>query len=596
VSVRRDGSELVVAGSWYRLRVPDGRGVAWLDDERGRWAELRLLASVDTVEGVDETVAVGEVQADRLEGGRVRLSWSLASTRWSAKRLVIEAGDDGLAAWVELEGQGTVTDVSLLSGRSLLYRRTGALMSGAWFSSVVCASPTDPGRIVKPASESAVIGVVSGSEAGRGNWFFTPGPFVYAVNRSVVADPLRLPDGPWLWFGLRVAPGEARFTCFGYRAVDRGFGFTLDYEGKTPVNGTWRSPAIVIGRATDPYAGIAAWRADLVAAGAPQLVSPGHSRPDWFRQPIFCGWGAQGAIAVAAGETLASAPRHATQANYDRFLAELDDHGIRPGTVVVDDKWQAAYGTCEPEAGRWPDLRGWIAERHAAGQRVLLWYKAWDPEGLSNETCVRGPDGTPLGLDPTSPAGEAAVRAAIRRMLAPGGLDADGLKIDFTASTPSGYSARPHGDAWGVELLRCLLDVVSEEARRLRRHPLLVGHAPNPLVAPALDMLRLNDTLRLDDPNPRVDIVPQMTHRAAVVRAACPDHLVDTDDWCAPGLGGWRAYAAVKAKLGVPALYYTTRLDLTGEAFEERDYELIRSTWSAYRQREGLAEPAPFGG
>jgi hypothetical protein len=80
-----------------------------------------------------------------------------------------------------------------------------------------------------------------------------------------------------------------------------------------------------------------------------------------------------------------------------------------------------------------------------------------------------------------------------------------------------------------------------------------------------------------------------MRYRAAVVRAACPDHLIDTDDWCAPNLAGWRAYAAAKPSLGVPALYYATHLDLTGEAFEDADYELLRNTWDAYRRREGLA-------
>jgi hypothetical protein len=119
---------------------------------------------------------------------------------------------------------------------------------------------------------------------------------------------------------------------------------------------------------------------------------------------------------------------------------------------------------------------------------------------------------------------------------------------------------------------------------------LLVGHTPNPIVAGTVDMIRLNDTLRLDDPRQTVDIVPQMRHRAAIVRAACPDHLVDTDDWCAPSLAAWRAYARVKPSLGVPALYYATHLDLTGEALEASDYALLRETWAAYRREQGLPE------
>jgi hypothetical protein len=107
-------------------------------------------------------------------------------------------------------------------------------------------------------------------------------------------------------------------------------------------------------------------------------------------------------------------------------------------------------------------------------------------------------------------------------------------------------------------------------------------------VAPAVGMIRLNDALRLDDPRPDVDIVPQMRHRAAIASAACPDHLIDTDDWCAPDLATWRAYAAIKGELGIPALYYATHLDRTGEPLQPSDYALVHETWAAYRDRVGL--------
>jgi hypothetical protein len=87
-----------------------------------------------------------------------------------------------------------------------------------------------------------------------------------------------------------------------------------------------------------------------------------------------------------------------------------------------------------------------------------------------------------------------------------------------------------------------------------------------------------------------------MRYRAAVARAALPGHLVDTDDWCAPDLATWRRFLETKLDLGVPALYYATGLDLSGEAFEEDDYAAIRRVWATYRAREGLPEPAADGG
>ena len=116
-----------------------------------------------------------------------------------------------------------------------------------------------------------------------------------------------------------------------------------------------------------------------------------------------------------------------------------------------------------------------------------------------------------------------------------------------------------------------------------------MGHTPNPWFGALVDMIRLNDMIRLDDPEPRVDIVPQMRYRAAVVRAALPEHLIDTDDWCPPDLATWRRYLAIKAELGVPALYYATGLDLSGEDFEPEDYAAIRRVWATYRAANGLA-------
>jgi hypothetical protein len=74
-----------------------------------------------------------------------------------------------------------------------------------------------------------------------------------------------------------------------------------------------------------------------------------------------------------------------------------------------------------------------------------------------------------------------------------------------------------------------------------------------------------------------------MRYRAEVARAACPDVLIDTDDWCVTDLETWRAYLEIKCELGVPALYYASHLDRTSETLTPADYEALRRVWCASR-------------
>jgi hypothetical protein len=445
---------------------------------------------------------------------------------------------------------------------------------------------------------------VGGPGPGRGHWFFTPPPFCFSFARDAPsADPYGLPAGPWLAAGLLTAPGEHGFTAFGYEGGEETFGFRVQFEGRTRVSGAWRSPALVLlpGR-PDPYEGLRAHRRSLearglvpvarpvggaeAAAGDPPVVEGDQpvappERPAWWREPIFCGWGAQVHLADGRG---VRAPDLCTQERYDGFMATLDEHGVFPGTVVIDDKWQRSYGRGEADPARWPDLRRWISERHTRGQRVLLWWKAWDPEGLPADLCVRNAAGRAVAADPTNAAYRDHIATMLELMLGRGGYDADGLKIDFTASAPSGPGLEAAGRDWGVELLHELLALIYRSSKAAKADALIVAHAPNPYFADVADMIRLNDMLRLERLVAGTDVVRQMTHRAKVAAAACPGLLIDTDDWQVPDLAAWRRYLLVQPDLGVPCLYYTTHVGVSREPLEERDYADLREIWQAYRR------------
>ncbi|HEY3185729.1 MAG TPA: hypothetical protein VGJ77_22990, partial [Gaiellaceae bacterium] len=449
----------------------------------------------------------------------------------------------------------------------------GFFPSGSCFRTLFTPNPGDPGKLVQPAAEAAVVGVSGDGGPGRGHWFFTPAPLYLALTRD---------EADWLGLGVAAPVEDLDFVQLAYVPGDRAFHLVLDYEGHTRVEGEFRAPALVLTPGvSNPYEGLRRHRDELAARRAAPAPRP-RTSPDWWSEPIFCGWGAQCHLAIESG---GRAGDFATQAVYDEFLDDLEREGVVPGTIVIDDKWQEAYGTNLPDPEKWPDLAGWIEDRHLRGQRVLLWWKAWDPEGLPPELCIRNPDRAPVAFDPTNPQAREALRDSVTRMVAPDAIGADGLKIDFTARTPSGRALTAHGDGWGIALLHELLSLVYVAVKQAKPDALVITQTPHSGFVDVTDMIRLNDMLRIDDPGPRPEIVPQMRYRADVARAACPELLIDTDDWCVPDKASWREYLDMKHELGVPALYYTTHLDLSGEALDADDYDALRGAWERWRAR-----------
>jgi hypothetical protein len=555
VHVRTAGDGIHVRTPAYVLWLAAGKPYALLADRDGvPWAELFLVPSVHRRGMQDDTTMLSPARIEETDEGH-RITVESRSTAWAAKRTVLDCHRDRLRLTVTVEGAGELTDVHLLGGYYSADRAqsSGFFASGADFRSLFNPEPSGSERRALAAGESTALDVLGAPVPGKEHWFFTPPPFCVAASRSappVVPD--EVPDGPWLVMGLAAQPGEHTFTAWHYDAVEGGFSFRLAYEGQTAVAGRFAAPSLIfLFDAPDPYTGIEAYVRNLRSLGYLRLGKR-RDRRAWWSEPIFCGWGSQCILAAMHG----GHPRdHATQANYDAFLAALDRRHLRPGTIVIDDKWHAAYGSGTADRRKWPDLRGWIAARHAQGQRVLLWWKAWDPEGLPDELCVRNAAGYPVATDPSNPDYESMLRTAVHQMLAPDGYDADGLKIDFSARTPSGPAMRRSGREWGVELLHRLLAIVYDAAKQAKGDALIMTHTPNPHFADVTDMIRLNDV------NTRAPAVAQMTHRARVAAAACPGVLIDTDNWPMADPETFRAYVRAQPRLGVPSLYYATHLD-----------------------------------
>ncbi len=585
----QDGTLRLFAGR-YSLICPSDRPFVYVHDIEGRrLADLFVYSGVNTLSGPDDTTAPGAWVVDE-RPGEVVLEISVPSSIWERKTYRFHCLPERFWYEIEVEGEGLLWDVDYFGGYYSGQQRWGSgfVWSGQRFRQGFSPEPYEDERIYFSPAENTSIDLQGVPLPGKGGWFFTPAPFCYAFQTP----------GAWLGVGVEARPGANQFNEYAYHGRDGSFYLSLAYEGHTRVRRRYLLPGIGFDLAQDPYAALEAHVRVLYDRGF-ACDSPPGPRPAWWSEPIFCGWGAQNGAANLEKQQAASAAglkrlsgeaarpyspaAYSRQERYDGFLDDLARRGVDPGIVVLDDKWQLTYGDNQVDPQKWPDLPGFIQAQHARGRKVLLWLKAWDPEGLPPEECICNQSGQALAVDPTHPAYEQRLRASVRRMLAAGEYGADGFKIDFTARIPSGPGLILHGQEWGLELMRRYLSIIYTEARLVKPDALIMTHTPHPYLAEVVDMIRLNDM------NIRTDINRAMRHRARVASLACPGAIIDTDNWPVTDRAAWRKYMKIQAGLGVPSLYYTTHIDMTLEPLEERDYRLIRRTWEGHRQRAAAA-------
>ena len=459
-----------------------------------------------------------------------------------------------------------------------------------------------------------------------GDWLVTPPPYLYLLGpRSKDA---------WVSAGLLVEQGEYNFMFYEYKGGE-GFGFNIKYDGYTSVDGEWKSPGILFEASEDIYTATEKY-CDYLRKNGYAAENDRSNVPAWWNGPIFGGWGEQvynsrhweeywtsNSFGWSGGGADAC-----TQEAYTKMLDKLEEKGVDPTILIVDNRWFSKKNHLKVDEEMWPDMKAWIKQQHDKNRKVILWispfsYSSWhwgEEVPLSEHIRVNADDKKDIKIntdvfypfyknksaapkrkvktdyeyneselysesrvDVLNPNYRKRILDRVEYLLSPNGLDADGFEFDYTHFIPFERGFKPSDGVdhvtWGAEMVHELLALYYEAAKKAKSDALVISHTFNPYFNDIVDMLRMQDIYTDND-----SIVEQMTHRAKMAQISCPGVLIHTDQHPMPSLKAWREYAKFQPKIGNPCLYYVTGIETTYEPFENEDFDLLKRTWSEHRE------------
>jgi hypothetical protein len=375
-------------------------------------------------------------------------------------------------------------------------------------------------------------------------------------------------NGTWTGVGIGTKPGDYQFPALEYSGSRyAGASVFVDYMGYRAIDGEFASPVLAITFAYDPLDALQSYTAWLERSGF--ATQPTAKDVQWHHLPIFCGWAEQTVESVPQG----IAPNtKATQANYEKWLAILDEHKLPVGTVVIDDKWQQGYGTFEVDEKKWPDMKGFVAAQHAKGRHVLLWVPVAETDGLPEALCVKA-QGKCVIADVGSPEYESYLRPRIRRLVQEIGID--GFKEDWVGA-PAAPGLPLTGAATGIEFVRRFQWILYSEAHKWKPDAMVETQTANALFRESSDLIRLNDIWYATR---NVAGVLRLRARIASI-TGWP--LVDTDNASSTTLRDWWSYMQAQPSIGVPSLYFVTRTEATQESPTAEQWEALAGIWRGY--------------
>ncbi len=544
----------------YSVKFLKDRHYLKLIDSKGEiLGEFFIISSIN--ESEHEDVALKVIDKNfTIEDERIKVSYNIKSNIWEEKIIDFHFLEDRFYYMIKVKGKGHLKDIEYFSSH---YTESLRWSAGRFYSKLLVDKIFNPEPYVDEnyyhnPMESSSIDLNGVPIWGKDGWFFTPPPFCFALIKNNTCFSM----------GIKCNAGENNYTSFNFIG-GRGNYLSLNYEGHTEINGEFTSPKVAFIFGEDEYKVLGEYCREIA-------IKVNKTNFSWWREPIFCGWGAQGALSQVKNKPT---PEFSSEESYYYFLNYLSEKNIEAGTIVIDDKWQKNYGICDVDDKKWPDMKGFIEYAHSKGKKVLLWLKAWDKEGLEDFLCIKDESGFALAVDPTNRDYKLFFKERIKYMLHKDFLNADGFKIDFTARIPTGPYIKKSGNIWGLELMREYLKIIYLSSKNVKEDALIIAHCPNPYLEDVFDMVRLNDI------NTSSNINNAMIHRAKVAKLACPNLLIDTDNWPMPNKKAWEDYMDIQPELGVPSIYYLTSIDNSKEAIDEEGLSKLKNMITRYKEK-----------
>ncbi len=560
----------LIAMPQYAVVVTPG-DVPRLTVERDHEAVFELPVVAGLASATEEERLSGIAFTVRETGGAWELEATAKSSLWSKRRFTWRFLPDRIEFQQFATGKGKLGRSYFLSNGVSNRWDKGTTEGLAWDATIYAdryfsPSPNHANQFEFNIAMPQILGFSVGREPQteqdfrpeRMTGLFAPPPLFLAFHL----------DKTWTGIGIGTKPGEYQFPALEYTGSRyAGASFFVDYMGYKAMDGEFASPVMAFTFAYDPLDALASYTAWLdrsrfsTAAAAKEVP--------WRHLPIFCGWAEQTTESVPQG----IAPNtYATQANYEKWLAIIDERKLPVGTVVIDDKWQQGYGTFEVDQKKWPDMKSFVAAQHAKGRHVLLWVPVAETDGLPEALCVKA-KGKCVTTDVGSAAYESYLRPRIRHLVEDIGID--GFKEDWVGA-PAVPGLPLSGAATGIEFVRRFQWILYSEAHKWKPDAMVETQTTNALFRESSDLIRLNDIWYATR---NVADVLRLRARIAYI-SGWP--LVDTDNASSTTLKDWWSYMQAQPSIGIPALYFVTRTEATQEAPSPAQWDALAGLWRSY--------------